>query len=359
MAVWEGMITLNTYGWEQALVPTDPADPAFPYPRMEFDRVVGPTPREYRAVYLQNEFVQLILLPDLGGRILRWTDLTTGRQLLYTNPVVKPTRWGYRGWWLATGGIEWAFPVEEHGLNEYRAWEYQLLWNGIRMWDTDDRTGLTVQVTVQLEGQSNRIAITPYISNPTGQPQPYQFWVNAMVSLSDINTPSPYLTFILPASEVIIHSTADETLPSASSGMTWPYYAGRDFSRYSEWRSYLGVFAPQAADAGYAGAYDLGTDQGIVRITPNWVRGIKIFCLGDLDPALWTDGGSRYFEMWGGLLPTFWDYVTLEPGGSVSWTEHTDAADNGVADYESDIRLRGTLNLLADRRDGQPIPTEF
>jgi len=33
-------------------------------------------------------------VPELGGRILRWTDRTTGRQLFYTNPVVKPTHWG-------------------------------------------------------------------------------------------------------------------------------------------------------------------------------------------------------------------------------------------------------------------------
>ena len=312
--------------------------------------MASPTPREYRAVFLQNEFVQLILLPDLGGRILRWTDLTTNRQLLYANPVIKPTHWGYRGWWLATGGIEWAFPVEEHGLNEYRAWEYQLLWNGIRMWDTDDRTGLTIQVTVQLEAQSNRIAITPYISNPTDQPQPYQFWANAMMSLSDVNSPSPYLTFVLPASEVIIHSTADGSLPAPGSAMTWPGYSGRDFSRYSEWHSYLGVFAPQAADASYAGAYDLGTDQGIVRVAPTWVRGVKIFCLGDLDPALWTDDGSRYFELWGGLLPTFWDYVTLEPGASVSWTEHWYAV-SGMGGY-SFANGEGAVRLT-------PIGTEL
>jgi hypothetical protein len=166
------------------------------------------------------------------------------------------------------------------------------------------------------------VVITPQISNPTGQPQSYQFWTNAMLALSSTNAPSPYLTFVLPASEVMVHSTGDGTLPGSGESMTWPIYAGRDFSRYPEWHSYLGVFAPQAAASGYAGAYDLGADLGVVRVAPTWVRGVKLFCLGGLGSDLWTDDGSRYFELWGGLLPTFWDYTTMEAGGSVAWTEY-------------------------------------
>ncbi len=191
VAVWEQDITLSTYGWQEALVPTEPDDPIYPYPRLDFEAATAPTPRAYRAVVIQNAYVQLIVVPELGGRILRWTDRTTGQQLFYANPVVKPTRWGYRGWWLATGGMEWAFPTEEHGLNEYRPWQYQLLWNGVRVWDTEDRTGLTVEVTLRLDGEHNYFTLTPRITNPTAEPQYFQFWANAMLTLSERNTPSP------------------------------------------------------------------------------------------------------------------------------------------------------------------------
>lgn len=332
VAVWEGTVSLNTYGWQQALVATSPDDPIYPYPRLDFDAVAGPAPVTYRAVFLQNEAVQLVVLPDLGGRILRWTDRVTGRQLFYANPVVRPTRWGYRGWWLATGGMEWAFPTEEHGLTEYRPWEYELLWNGVRVWDTDDRSGLTVEVSVQLEAGSNRVAVTPRIHNPTPEAHTFQFWANAMLTLSDSNVPSPDLVFILPASEVVLHSTGDSSLPAPGGRLSWPLYQGRDFSRYPEWRSYLGVFAPEAAGVGFAGAYDLGTDQGIVRVAPAWVQGVKLFCLGDLDSRLWTDDGSRYFELWAGLTPTFWHSAEIEPGGSVAWTEYWYAV-SGISGY--------------------------
>lgn len=332
VAVWEGTVTLNTYDWERALVPTAPDDPIYPHPRLDFGAVGGPAPRSYRAVFIQNESVQLVVLPELGGRILRWTDRTTGRQLFYANPVVKPTHWGYRGWWLATGGMEWAFPTEEHGLVEYRPWEYRLMGDGVYMRGVDDRTGMVAEVTVRLERGTNRVVISPRISNPTAEARRFQFWANGMLTLSDFNAPSGDLTFVLPVSEVIVHSTGDGSLPGPGGRMAWPVHNGRDFRRYGEWHSYLGIFAPQAADAGFAGAYDLQADQGVVRVAPSSIRGVKIFCLGDLPSDLWTDDGSRYFELWGGLTPTFWDDATLGPGQSVSWTEYWYAV-SGMGGY--------------------------
>ena len=321
IAVWEGEITLNTYGWEQGLVPTDQSDPIHPYPRLDFGAVTGPAPRTYRAVFVENEYVQLTILPGLGGRILRWVDRTTGRQLFYSNPVIKPTRWGARGWWLATGGMEWSFPTDEHGLNEYRLWDYQLLWNGVRVWDTDDRTGLTVEVTVWLDRERSYFSIAPRITNPTVDAKPYQFWSNAMLTLSGQNVPSPELRFVLPANAVTVHSTGDATLPGPGGQMAWPVHDGRDFSRFSEWRRPLGLFARPVL-AGFVGAYDPSADQGIVRVFPHAsVTGVKVFCLGDLGSELWTDDGGRYFELWGGLTPTFWEYWSLQPGASVLWTE--------------------------------------
>lgn len=320
-AVWEQDVTLSTYGWHDALVATEPGDPVYPYPRLDFDAVTGPVPRSYRAVFIQNSFVQVVVVPELGGRILRWTDRTTGRQLFYANPVIKPTHWGYRGWWLGIGGMEWAFPEQEHGLNEYRPWQYELLGNGVRVWDVEDRTGLVVEVTIRLDGAHSYFTLVPRIANPTGEAQSYQFWANAMLALSDQNAPSSGLTFILPDETVTVHATGDGSLPGPGSQMAWPVHAGRDFGRYSEWRQYLGIFA-DPAQAGFVGAYDLASDQGVVRVFPHTVAtGIKLFCLGDLPSDLWTDDGSRYFELWAGLTPTFWDYWTLEPGASVTWTE--------------------------------------
>lgn len=323
VSVWETQITLATYAWEAALLPTEPGDPVYPYPRLDHGAVGGPAPRAYTAIILENGYTRVTVIPELGGRILRWDDLRTGQRLTYTNPVIKPTQWGYRGWWFATGGIEWAFPTDEHGLNEWRPWQYQMLsgagWRGVRVWDTDDRTGLTVEVTLRLTGGRSDLIVAPRITNPTGETQVFQFWSNAMLTLSGGNAPSSNLRFWVPTEQMIVHSTNDGSLPGPGSAIAWPLHNGRDFGAYATWQAYLGLFA--AESRGAVAAYDTGADQGIVRAYPATASGVKLFCLGNLPASLYTDDGSRYFELWGGYTRTFWDNAQLAPGGSVAWEE--------------------------------------
>lgn len=323
MSVWETQLTLSTYAWEAALRPTDTDDPVYPYPRLDHGAVGGPAPRAYTAIVLENGYTRVTVLPELGGRILRWEDKRTGQRLTYANPVIKPTQWGYRGWWFATGGIEWAFPTDEHGLNEWRPWQYQLLsgagWRGVRVWDTDDRTGLTVEVTLRLTGGRSDLVIAPRITNPTAASQPFQFWINAMLTLSGGNAPSANLRFWVPTDQMIVHSTNDGGLPGPGGYIAWPVHNGRDFGAYPTWQGYLGIFAAQARGA--VAAYDAAAEQGIVRVYPVTIPGVKLFCLGNLPSSLYTDDSSRYFELWGGYTSTFWSYAQLAPGGVVAWEE--------------------------------------
>ncbi len=328
LAVYETPITLMSYGWEQALVPSDPGAPYHPYPDFNRD-LMGPlTPRTYTAVILENSFTRITVLPAIGGRILRWEDRITGKKLTYENPVIMPVyaNWGYRGWWLATGGLEWAFPVDEHGLNEYRPWRHQLLsgdsWRGVRVWDTDDRTGMIIEITLRLYEGDNALSITPRITNPTDKTQPLMFWINAMLTLSGSNSPSPALRFWVPTSHMIVHSAGDGFGLEPYTPISWPVHNNRDFSRYSAWQYYLGLFAAQTSGA--MGAYDEAAELGVVRTYPPTIaQGVKLFCLGDLPADIFTEDGSRYFELWGGLNRSFFpeDYLQLPAGQALTWEE--------------------------------------
>jgi hypothetical protein len=105
--------------------------------------------------------------------------------------------------------------------------------------------------------------------------------------------------------------------------MSWPVADGRDMSRYANWRNWLGMFAPQL-DAAYTAVYDPTARVGLVRtFAPGVVRGNKLFGFGQgFDPAVYTDDGAQYVEMWGGLTPTFWDYATVAGNGRVAWDEY-------------------------------------
>ncbi|MBN1261416.1 MAG: DUF5107 domain-containing protein [Anaerolineae bacterium] len=327
LEVYETQVVLTSYGWEQALRPSTPDKPYYPYPELDLGAVGPPELRTYDAVILENSYVRITVLPYFGGRILRWEDKVTGHKLTYENPVIKPTHWGYRGWWLAMGGLEWAFPVDEHGLNEYRPWQYELHygedWRGVRVWDTDDRTDMQIEITLRLYGGRSDLVIAPRLTNPTAEDKPLMFWINAMLTLSGENHPSSALRFWVPTVSMMVHSTGDPSLPGPRGTMSWPVHNGRDFSYYSQWRQYLGLFAWESTGA--MGAYDENADQGMVRVYPAAAApGVKIFCLGDLPAHIYTDDGSRYFEIWGGYNRSFFPehYVSLGAGRVLAWEEH-------------------------------------
>ncbi len=323
-----GEVVINTYAYQQALY-TDPAQAGHPYPLLRHDRVGAPAPHTYQTIILRNEYLELTLLPELGGRIYQARYLPTDQALLYNNQVIKPTRWGPtdQGWWLAAGGIEFCLPVDEHGYVTAEPWEIE----------TTHRADGSAVATVHLVERSRQIAAQVVITLKPGeagfhlrstltsqseQAQSFQYWINAMLSPGGRSV-QPTLRFYYPAAEVIVHSRGDRALPDAHGAMAWPNHQGRDMSLYGNWRDWLGFFAPNLA-APYTAIYDEAAQIGLVRaFPPEIARGVKLFGFGQgfTEVGAYTDDGSKYVEMWGGLTPTFWDYAILQPGASVGWDE--------------------------------------
>jgi hypothetical protein len=179
---------------------------------------------------------------------------------------------------------------------------------------------MEVGATISLDADHAYVTLQPWARNNTAAPHPYQLWLNAMLTLGG-NAVSGQTQFVIPATQVTVHSTGDGGLPGAGAGMGWPAHGGRDMSWYGNWGGYLGFFVP-AVSAGFVGLYDHGADQGIVRaFTPGWPPGTKFFGPANLPSSLWTDDGSNYVELWSGATGSFWSYGTLNPGESVGWSE--------------------------------------
>lgn len=321
--VYETTLSIPTYDYQSALVPTDSSDSIYPYPRLDFSRLGGKSPKSYRALILENAYVRVTVLPELGGRIYAWVDKTNDKAIAYSNPVIKPVQdWGARGWWLATGGMEWCLPTDEHGLNEYRPWDATLDSASITVEDEEDRTGLNVQVVLSLDSAHNYLTIQPRLTNNTGSRQTFKFWLNAMLAFSN-NRAGDATHFIMPTvTQATIHSTNDNNLPGAGAAVDWPVHNGRDISVIGNLGGWLGLFARPNAQADFAGAYDTTADMGIVRIFPSGTAtGLKFFTPRGLDSSKWTDDSSSYFELWGGLRPTFSDEATIESGQTRTWEE--------------------------------------
>jgi tetratricopeptide (TPR) repeat protein len=65
--------------------------------------------RKWKAIWLENEYLRVMVLPELGGRIHRVLDKTNNYDLIYYQPVIKPALVGLAGPWIS-GGIEFNWP---------------------------------------------------------------------------------------------------------------------------------------------------------------------------------------------------------------------------------------------------------
>ena len=80
----------------------------YPYPMQDVlhDEKMDET---YKYLTLENDWLQMGLLPEHGGHLLNFTDKATGFETFYRQHVIKPALIGMLGAWIS-GGVEWNFP---------------------------------------------------------------------------------------------------------------------------------------------------------------------------------------------------------------------------------------------------------
>ena len=325
-------ITINTYPYASFLSDRHNDTYNVDYPWLDWGAYHGsPSPQNYELLVVENDYLKLTFLPELGGRLYQVVFKPTGNNELYQNSVIKPTHWGppEQGWWLGIGGMEWGLPVEEHGYEWGVPWSYETFSAAdgitVTLRDSTDPDRIRAAVSVHLPADRAYFVVRPRIENARGSALDYKYWTNAMLAPGPDNTVSPELRFIYPADEVIVHSTGDSALPGEGQAMSWPEYGGRDMSRLGNWQEWLGFFERPAAQGDFTAVYDTSVDEGVVRVFPSdQARGAKGFAFGwqkALPASIWTDDDSYYVEMHGGVAPTFWDTAPLSAGASFEWEE--------------------------------------
>ena len=100
--VWEGTVTIPTYGWEDDVNPkfwameagakgatTVKASITYPYNMQDhLSRKLEDV--TYKAIFLENEYLKITCLPELGGRLHSIYDKTTGQEAFHKNDVINP-----------------------------------------------------------------------------------------------------------------------------------------------------------------------------------------------------------------------------------------------------------------------------
>ena len=116
-----------TYSEVNEVIPTYKSNPPEPNPMFFFGRGtqgaeqrIYPYPlydnltnkksnQTYKLLYLENEYVKIGVMPELGGRLFSAIDKTNNYDFIYRQHVIKPALIGLTGAWIS-GGVEWNIP---------------------------------------------------------------------------------------------------------------------------------------------------------------------------------------------------------------------------------------------------------
>jgi tetratricopeptide (TPR) repeat protein len=278
---------------------------------------------------LENKYLKIMILPELGGRVQLAYDKLKQRHFVYHNQVIKPALVGLTGPWIS-GGIEFNWP-QHHRPSTFEPVDFRLaenpdgsatVWvNEVeRMFGTKGLTGFT------LHPDRAYLEIKAQLYNRTALPQTFLWWANPAVRVND-----DYQSVFPPdVNAVFDHGKRDvSTFPIATGTYYKVDYApGTDISRYKNIpvpTSYMAI----NSDYDFVGGYEHDTQAGLLHVADHHVSpGKKQWTWGHGDfGQAWdrnlTDEDGPYIELMTGMFTDNQpDFSWLMPYEEKSFTQY-------------------------------------
>lgn len=324
----------------------------YPYTRLDWEtRSEKPVPVTYDMLVLENKYLRVEFLPELGGRIFSAYDKAARRQLFYHPAVIKPSRYNPRDAWLV-GDLELYGPYDTHMITwPGEPWPWAL----VRHRDGSATVVLShvdhffrdkISMAVTLLPGKDYLKITLHLYNKNLVPNRYLIWTNAGVAASEGSR------FVYPMTKVITHVSDALNV--------WPVIDGTDMSWNRNNVNMLGVFGLDIYD-NFMSIYDYKNDFGTICYKNHLLaRGMKTWTFGSgnegkQQATTYSDTGDLYMEMQSGRF--VWDgiYEFIDPGMSDGWTEYwygaghlgglTTANPNAAVHFEIPPQRPGTARL--------------
>lgn len=314
--LWEEKVIIPTYGvgkpdknpmFFEKRVYQGSSGKVYPNPIIEkiFDQKED---KEYTALYLENKYLKIMILPELGGRVQMAYDKIKERHFVYYNQVVKPALVGLTGPWIS-GGIEFNWP-QHHRPSTFEPVDYTLTNNADgsktvwvneleKMFRTKGMAGFT------LHPDKAYLEISAKIYNRTSLPQTFLWWANPAVKVND-----DYQSVFPPdVNAVFDHGKRDVSDFPIATGTYYKvdYSPGTDISRYRNIpvpTSYMAV----NSEYDFVGGYEHDTQAGLLHVANHHVSPGKkqwTWGYGDFGRA-WdrnlTDEDGPYIELMTGMF---------------------------------------------------------
>lgn len=260
----------------------------------------------YQAVFLENEYLKVMILPELGGRIQRAYDKTNGYDFVYYNHVIKPALVGLTGPWIS-GGIEFNWP-QHHRPSTYSPVDYTLSRNPdgsctVYVSEIDQMYGTKGMAAITLYPGKSYIEIKGQLFNSTDLPQSFLWWANPAVPVND----HTYSVFPPDVNAVMDHGKrAVSTFPIATGEYyKYDYSAGVDISRYKNIKVPTSYMAANSA-FDFIGNYDEEVGAGLIHVADHHLSPGK---------KQWTWGNGDFGRTWDrNLTETDGPYIELMTG---------------------------------------------
>ncbi len=267
--------------------------------------------RNYDAAVLENEFVKLVMLPEIGGRIFEAQDKTNNDyNFFYQQKVIKPALVGLAGPWIS-GGVEFNWP-QHHRPGTYLPTDSYIEEEAdgartIWMSEYDPMYRLKGMHGIRIRPNSALIELRARLFNRTPLTQTFLWWANVAVEVH-----KDYQSFFPPD----VHYVADHAVRAQSS---FPFaendYYGIPYHNRpgkNDLRNYDNIPVPTSymvCDTKYDffGGYDFKADGGFIHVANRHVSpGKKQWTWGSEDfGRAWdrelTDEGGPYFELMAGV----------------------------------------------------------
>ncbi len=338
-------LTLPTYGVREPEIMPDWRTHRYPYTMM--DRLTNKRgSRTYNALYVENEYVKALVLPELGGRLHGAEDKTNGYGFLYDQKVIKPGLVAVTGAWIS-GGVEWNFPTG-HRPSGFRDTDWTITENqdGTKtVWvgEIERLKRMRWSVGTTVHPGRNWVETKIRLENCTPYIQSFQYWATSAVRATE------NYQAVIPGEIMTGHGKHEF--------YRWPVHNGADISYWKNIPGASSYFAVESS-SDYFGGYSPEEEAGMVHVADhNIVRGKKLWTWGTAPAGrLWekilTDGDLPYFEPQAGAYSDnqpslFW----IMPGETKIFSHFWfPVRDIGVYDYAN---LEGSLNL--ELTDGKAI----
>jgi tetratricopeptide (TPR) repeat protein len=315
--------------------------------------------KTYTLVTLENEYIRVGILPEIGGRVFEGVDKTNGYDFFYRQHVIKPALIGLTGAWIS-GGVEWNIP-HHHRASTFVPVQHRVEAHadgGKTVWvgELEPRHRMRWAVGYTLRPGRSTLEARVRVVNRTAMPQTMLSFANAAVHA----TPD-YQVIFPPRTRFVTHHAKRQfnTWPIARGGYGGSDFgAGTDVSYFRNHQGANSMFAWNDADDFFAG-YDHGKGAGTMSVADHHVvPGKKLWTWGNgprgrMWDKILTDNDGPYIElMVGAYSDNQPDYSWLQPYETRSFTQvwYPFRAIGGVtlatADAAVNLDVKGTKARL-------------